>query len=74
MFPEKGFLNICSKFAGEYVCRSLISIKLLCTYEWVLLENEIFEKKFTKSSAKEKGVGGSENSGIISAISEKMHY
>ena len=74
MFLEKGVLNICSKFEGEYVCRSLISIKLLYTYEWVLLETEIFEKKITKSSAKEKGGGGSENSGNKSAILEKMHY
>ena len=31
VFLEKGVLKICSKFTGEHPCRSVISIKLLCT-------------------------------------------
>ena len=45
MFLIKGFLKICSKFIGEYPCRSAISIKFQstlrhgkCSPENVLLE------------------------------------
>ena len=31
VFLEKGVLKICSKFTGEHPCRSVISIKLLCS-------------------------------------------
>ena len=30
LFLGKGVLKICSKFTGEYPCRSVISVKLLC--------------------------------------------
>ena len=32
VFLGKGVLKICSKFTGEYPCRSVISIKLLCNF------------------------------------------
>ena len=32
VFLRKGVLKICIKFTGEYPCRSLISIKLLCNF------------------------------------------
>ena len=31
VFLGKGVLKICSKFTGEHPCRSVISVKLLCT-------------------------------------------
>ena len=38
VFLRKGVLRICSKFTGEHPCRSVISIKLLSTSGWLLLE------------------------------------
>ena len=32
VFLEKGSLKICSKFKGEYLCQSAISIKLPCNF------------------------------------------
>ena len=32
LFLGKHFLKICSKFTGEHLCRSAISIKLLCNF------------------------------------------
>ena len=32
VFLGKGGLEICSKYSGEYPCRSMISIKLLCSF------------------------------------------
>ena len=37
VFLRKGVLKICSTFAGEHPCRSVISIKLLCTLQVLLL-------------------------------------
>ena len=35
----KGVLKICSKFTGEYPCRSAISIKLLCNFTEIALRH-----------------------------------
>ena len=35
VFLGKGVLKICRKFTGEHPCRSVISIKLLCTSAWM---------------------------------------
>ena len=32
VFLDKDVLKICSKFTGEYPCRSVISVKLLCNF------------------------------------------
>ena len=32
VFMKKGVLKICSKFTGEHLCRSVISIKLFCSF------------------------------------------
>ena len=32
VFFGKGVLKICSRFTGEHPCRSVISIKLLCSF------------------------------------------
>ena len=37
VFLRKGVLKICSTFTGEHPCRSVISIKLLCTLQVLLL-------------------------------------
>ena len=39
MFLVKGVLKICSKFRGEYPCRSVISIKLLCYFIEITLRH-----------------------------------
>ena len=36
MFFGKSVLKICSRFTKEHPCRSVISLKLLCTSAWVL--------------------------------------
>ena len=42
VFLRKGVLKICSKFAGEYPCRSVISIKLLCNFTEITPGHECF--------------------------------
>ena len=37
VFLEKGLLKICSQFAGEHPRRSVISIKLLCSFIEIVL-------------------------------------
>ena len=32
VFSRKGVLKICNKFTGEHLCRSVISIKLVCSF------------------------------------------
>ena len=32
VFLGKGVLKICSKFAGDYHCQSVVSVKLLCNF------------------------------------------
>ena len=54
--PEvfKGALKICSKFTGEYPCRSVISIKLLCNFIEITLWygcSPIFRTPFTKNTS-----------------------
>ena len=39
MFLGKGVLKICSKFTGEYLCRSVISIKLLSNFIEITLRH-----------------------------------
>ena len=39
LFLEKGVLKICSKFTGEYPCRSATSIKLLCNFIEIVLRH-----------------------------------
>ena len=34
VFLRKGILKICSKFAGEYSCVSVIFIKIALRHEW----------------------------------------
>ena len=45
MFLGKGVLRICSKFTGEHLCQSVISIKLLCDYSEQLLTTELILHK-----------------------------
>ena len=40
MFLEKGVLKICSKFIGEYLCQSVIVLKLLCTFIEIAIQHE----------------------------------
>ena len=40
VFIDKDILKICSKFTGELLCRSVISIKLLCNYVEITLRHE----------------------------------
>ena len=59
VFLEKGVLNICSKFTGEHPCRSVISIKLLCSFIETILRHgcsplillHIFRTTFTKNTS-----------------------
>ena len=39
VFLVKGILKICSKFTGEHLCRSAISIKLLCNFIEIALRH-----------------------------------
>ena len=57
VFLGKGVLKICNKFTGEHPCRSMISIKLLCSFIEVTLRHgcsfvnllHIFATPFSKS-------------------------
>ena len=40
VFLRKGFLKIYSKFTGEHPCRSVISIKLLCSFIEITIRYE----------------------------------
>ena len=40
MFVKNGALKICSKFTGEHLCRSVISIMLLCNFIEISLWHE----------------------------------
>ena len=40
MFLRKGVLKMCNKFTGEHPCRSVISIKLLCSFVEIALRHE----------------------------------
>ena len=59
VFPGKGVLKICSKFAGEHLCRSVISIKFLCNFIEIALRHEcspvnllhIFRPPFHKNTS-----------------------
>ena len=59
VFLEKAVLKICSKFAGEHPCRSVISIKLLCNFIEITLQHgcppvnllHIFRAPFIKSTS-----------------------
>ena len=47
MFLGKGFLKISSKFTREHLCRSMISIKLLCsTFSWEYLRTAAYDVLF----------------------------
>ena len=39
MFVRNGVLKICSKFTGEHLCRSVISLKLLCNFIEIVLRH-----------------------------------
>ena len=56
VFLGKGVLKICSKFTGQHLCRSAISIKLLCNFIEIALWHEcsvnllhIFRRPFPKN-------------------------
>ena len=40
VFTEKGVLKKCNKFTGEDPCRSMISVKLLCSFIEITLRHE----------------------------------
>ena len=42
VLPGKRVLKICSKFTGEYQCRSVISKKLFCKFTEIILRYEYF--------------------------------
>ena len=46
VFLEKGVLKICSKYTGEYPCRSVISIKLQSNFIEITLPVWVFSCKF----------------------------
>ena len=57
VFLEKGVLKICCKFTGEHPCRSVISIKLFCSFIEITLRYgcsvnllHIFRTHFTKNT------------------------
>ena len=52
VFLRKGVLKICSKFAGEHPCRSVISIKLLCQRPTTLLKKRLRHICFPVNFAK----------------------
>ena len=61
VFLKKGALEIYSKFTGEHLCRSVISIKLLCNFIEVTLRDDgfspanlqhIFRTPFSKTPLK----------------------
>ena len=49
VFLRKSVLKICSKFTGQHPCRSVISIKLLCTSSVNLLH--IFRTTFPRNTS-----------------------
>ena len=58
MFLEKDVLKICSKFTREHPCRSVISIKLFCSFTEITLRHgcsvnllHIFRTHFTKNTS-----------------------
>ena len=59
VFLEKGVLKICSKYTGEYPCRSVISIKLQSNFIEITLRHgcshvnlqHIFRTSFTKNTS-----------------------
>ena len=59
VFLGKGVLKICSKFAGEHLCWSVISIKLLCNFIKITLRHgcypvnflHIFRTPFSKNTS-----------------------
>ena len=59
VFLGKGVLKICSKFTGEHPCRSVISIKFLCKFTEITLQQgrspvnllHIFRTPFPKNTA-----------------------
>ena len=59
VFLEKGFLKTCSKFTGEHLCRSVISIQLFCNFVEITLWHgcspvnllHIFRTTFTRNTA-----------------------
>ena len=59
LFLRKGVPKICSKFTGEHLCRSVISIKLLCKFIEITLRHgyspvnllHIFRTPFHKNSS-----------------------
>ena len=59
VFLEKGALIFCSKFTGEHLCRSVISIKLLCNFTEITLRHgwssvnllHVFRAPFTKDTS-----------------------
>ena len=60
MFLRKCVLKIYSKFTGEYPCRSVISIKLLCNFIEITLRHGcspvnllyVFRKPFPKNNSR----------------------
>ena len=58
LFLRKGVLKICCKFSGEHLCRSVISIKLLCNFSEITLQHRrspinlphIFRTPFCKNT------------------------
>ena len=59
VFLEKGVLKICNKLREEHLCRSVISIKLLCNFIEITLRHgcspvnllHIFRAPFTKNTS-----------------------
>ena len=59
VFLEKGVLKICNKLTEEHLCRSVISIKLLCNFIEITLRHgcspvnllHIFRAPFTKNTS-----------------------
>ena len=59
LFLGKEILKICSKFTGEYPCRSAISVKLLCNFIEITLRHwcspinllHIFRTPFPKNTS-----------------------
>ena len=56
---RKGVLKICGKLAGEHACRSVISVKLLCSFIEIALRHgyttvnllHIFRTPFPKNTS-----------------------
>ena len=59
VYLGKGILKICSKFTGEHPCRSVISIKLLCSFIEIAIwhgcspvnSRQIFRTSFPKNTS-----------------------